>query len=266
MRPIAVEALADFFSMFPSVKCVVLNACYTEPQAQAISKHIDYVLGMPHTINDKLAIIFAVAFYDAIAAAKSIEFAFKLSSNALHLEGVSSDSLPVIKVKQKLINSGVEANSQHLPTPPLLPNIQSYGNEPLYRRGIMRATQGNYAGAEADFAVVLEKYPAAELHFLRGVSRSLQLNYAAAESDFTIAIELGIRNADIYHRRGVMRGAQDKFAEAEEDFTAAIAYGHKDGEVYFLRSETRRQQGDYPGAEADLTAAIERGYMPQRHD
>ncbi len=40
------EALADLFALIPSVKCVLLNSCYTEVQAKAIARHINYVIGM----------------------------------------------------------------------------------------------------------------------------------------------------------------------------------------------------------------------------
>jgi hypothetical protein len=44
---ISKEALTRLFGLFAKqIKCVVLNACYSEEQAQAISQHIDYVVGM----------------------------------------------------------------------------------------------------------------------------------------------------------------------------------------------------------------------------
>jgi hypothetical protein len=43
----------------------VLNACYSEIQANAIVQHIDYVIGMSQAIGDTAAIKFAMGFYDA---------------------------------------------------------------------------------------------------------------------------------------------------------------------------------------------------------
>jgi hypothetical protein len=41
------EALAGLFELLANdVECVILNACYSEIQASAIAKHIDYVIGM----------------------------------------------------------------------------------------------------------------------------------------------------------------------------------------------------------------------------
>jgi hypothetical protein len=56
-------ALARLFELFADrVECVLLNACYSEVQAETIVKHIPYVIGMSKAIGDKAAIEFAVGF------------------------------------------------------------------------------------------------------------------------------------------------------------------------------------------------------------
>ena len=54
------------------VECVVLNACYSEVQAEAIHQHINHVIGMNRAIGDKAAINFTVAFYDGLAAGEDV--------------------------------------------------------------------------------------------------------------------------------------------------------------------------------------------------
>lgn len=79
------DALASMFKLFATkgVECVLLNACYSEVQAKAISQHVNYVIGMNRTIGDKAAIAFSVAFYDAIAAGEQMEFAYELGCSLL---------------------------------------------------------------------------------------------------------------------------------------------------------------------------------------
>ena len=79
------DALASMFKLFATkrVECVLLNACYSEVQAKAISQHVNYVIGMNRTIGDSSAIAFSVAFYDAIAAGQQIEFAYELGCSVL---------------------------------------------------------------------------------------------------------------------------------------------------------------------------------------
>ncbi|MBW4626739.1 MAG: pentapeptide repeat-containing protein [Brasilonema octagenarum HA4186-MV1] len=92
------EALAKLFKLFAvkGVECVVLNACFSEKQAQAISQYIKYVIGMNKTIGDKAAVNFAVAFYDALAAGNEVPFAHELG--CAQLVGLKEDQTPVLKV------------------------------------------------------------------------------------------------------------------------------------------------------------------------
>jgi hypothetical protein len=96
------DVLAEFFRLFSDkVECVVLNACYSEIQARAIAEHISYVIGMKNSIEYSAAIEFAVAFYDAIGAGKSYEFAFDLACNAIKWKIQQGDLLPILKVKKQ---------------------------------------------------------------------------------------------------------------------------------------------------------------------
>lgn len=100
---VSAEALAGLFALFsPSVKCVVLNACYSVVQARAISEHIDMVIGMSNRIIDRAALEFAVAFYDAVGSGESPQFAFALGCNAIHLAGIPEYLTPQLITHQIL--------------------------------------------------------------------------------------------------------------------------------------------------------------------
>jgi uncharacterized protein YjbI with pentapeptide repeats len=93
-------ALAQLFQLFSnSIECVVLNACYSEVQAEAIVKYIPYVIGMNKQIGDKAAIKFATGFYSALGAGESVDFAYKLGCNVIQLDGIAEHLTPVIKKK-----------------------------------------------------------------------------------------------------------------------------------------------------------------------
>lgn len=94
------DALADLFKLCAGqIECVVLNACYSEGQAEAIAEHIPYVIGMKSTISDKAALEFAIGFYDALGAGKPIEDAFQFGRNAIALKALSEDQTPVLRKK-----------------------------------------------------------------------------------------------------------------------------------------------------------------------
>ncbi len=88
------KALAGLFKLFAdTVECVLLNACYSETQAQAIAQHIDTVIGMHKAVGDDAALEFAVAFYDALGAGESIEFAYDIGCNAIEMAGIEEEHL-----------------------------------------------------------------------------------------------------------------------------------------------------------------------------
>jgi hypothetical protein len=101
------EALAGLFGQFSKqVECVLLNACYSEVQADAIAQQINYVIGMNDQIQDKAAIEFVAGFYDALLAynpeydsGSPVEFAFNIARSAIALAGVSGELIPQLKKK-----------------------------------------------------------------------------------------------------------------------------------------------------------------------
>ncbi|KYC36640.1 hypothetical protein WA1_43940 [Scytonema hofmannii PCC 7110] len=99
------DALAALFKLFASqVYCIVLNACHSEIQAKAIAEHIPFVIGMNDAIGDRAAIAFAVGFYEALAANRSIEEAYDFGCVRIQLQGFPEHLKPVIYQKQPLIS------------------------------------------------------------------------------------------------------------------------------------------------------------------
>jgi hypothetical protein len=97
---VGTEALRDLFRLFSNrVTCVLLNACYSEQQANEIVHHIDYVIGMNQAIRDDAAIAFSKGFYRALGYNCSIEEAYEFGCNAIQLElsggSINRDGTPV---------------------------------------------------------------------------------------------------------------------------------------------------------------------------
>jgi predicted NACHT family NTPase len=98
---VSTEALSSLFELFADhVECVLLNACYSEVQADAIVKNITYVIGMSDSIGDGASIKFSTGFYDALGAGKPIETAYKFGCNAIQLENIPGHLTPRLKKKQ----------------------------------------------------------------------------------------------------------------------------------------------------------------------
>ncbi|MDW3646018.1 MAG: CHAT domain-containing protein [Bacteroidia bacterium] len=100
LKFVKTQALSNLFKLFSGeVKCVLLNACYSEVQAEAIVEHIPYVIGMKSSIPDSAAIAFSVGFYKALGAGESIPFAFDMGKNSIQLQDLNGADLPVLLEK-----------------------------------------------------------------------------------------------------------------------------------------------------------------------
>ncbi|MCE7984531.1 MAG: CHAT domain-containing protein [Caldilinea sp. CFX5] len=94
------DMLASLFEQFADqVNCVVLNACYSWGQANAIAAHIEYVVGMNQAIGDQAAIAFSIGFYQALGAGCTIEEAYKLGCVQIKMQDISESLTPVLVKK-----------------------------------------------------------------------------------------------------------------------------------------------------------------------
>lgn len=92
IAPVPVDVLAAVFEHFDeSIRCVVLNACWSRAQAAAIGEHIDNVVGMTRQVTDASAISFSGTFYRALAEGKPVSEAFELGRLQVELAGGASD-------------------------------------------------------------------------------------------------------------------------------------------------------------------------------
>ena len=97
-KPVEPLALSALFKLVANhVKCVIMNACYSEAQAAAIAVHIPFVIGMGQSVSDRAAIEFAASFYGVLQEVKVIEKAFEFGRVALQMEGFyTEESNPVL--------------------------------------------------------------------------------------------------------------------------------------------------------------------------
>jgi WD40 repeat protein len=109
------QALTNLFKIFSDrIECIVLNACYSEIQVNAIVEHINYVVGMNSSILDEAAILFARGFYAALGEGESIKTAYEIGKNAIEFEYPDEKT-----IRRKLIAVS-ENEDLVLPTPEYL--------------------------------------------------------------------------------------------------------------------------------------------------
>ena len=97
---VSADALVELMEIFSgSVRAVVLNACHTDLIAEALSRVVDYAVGMGEPIGDKAAIAFAGAFYRALAFGRSIPVAFRLGRSQVAIHRHPRDGVPSLRVR-----------------------------------------------------------------------------------------------------------------------------------------------------------------------
>jgi hypothetical protein len=112
-KAVSKEACVSLFrTLKDNIRVVVLNACFSRPQAEAISSIIDCTIGMNKAIGDDAAIVFAGSFYRALGFGRSVQEAFDQARTALLLEGIPEEMTPEL-----LVRSGVDASKVVLVNP-----------------------------------------------------------------------------------------------------------------------------------------------------
>jgi hypothetical protein len=87
--PVSGDALATVFRTLMRtswrVRCVVLNACYSDGVAEDLAKCVPCVVGMTDAIRDVSAIAFAAGFYLALATGSYTQLAVEAGRNQIRL-------------------------------------------------------------------------------------------------------------------------------------------------------------------------------------
>lgn len=125
-KPVSKQALADLFEILKdNVRVVVLNACFSHTQAEAISQTVDFTVGTTKAIKDSAAIGFASSFYRGLAFGRSVRSAFKLANNQLDLSSIGGSDIPRLFVRP-----GVDADAPFL-TPHGAADARPQAEDPL---------------------------------------------------------------------------------------------------------------------------------------
>lgn len=128
IKLLSTQALTRLFKQFPSVECVLLNACYSEVQAQALAAQVPYVIGMNQALGDEAAIKFAMGFYDALGYDRTYPQAFELGLSAIDLEEIPETATPVLRTQQGGVRSLGRSPKTTATTPSPASRVMGHGS------------------------------------------------------------------------------------------------------------------------------------------
>jgi hypothetical protein len=148
-RAVGKEALGKLFGILDEwIKVVVLNGCDTLPTVEVLSEVVDYAIGMNRPLTDASAIVFADAFYGALAMGRTVRKAFELAVNQMELEGNAESTTPVLRIR-----AGVDPDVPLVTVPAVAPPTPPGGGEaqPAYRPGEQAINIGKLEGEDVLF-------------------------------------------------------------------------------------------------------------------
>ena len=157
-KSVSPKGLASLFQLHSNnINCVLLNACHSAKTAEAISKYINYVIGMNQPIGDRAAIAFAQGFYDGLGYVipedqDVFQRAFEEGKVAIELE--ISDLMPTRKL---IVEDEDKSNKipEHL-IPVLLKNPQSVSIANDFEDKLETQSQRNDAVVNKDNKPLIE--------------------------------------------------------------------------------------------------------------
>jgi hypothetical protein len=100
MRLLDKQAFANLIrALKDNLRMVVMNACFSEDQANYLKEIVDFTIGMGKAVGDKAAIVFASHFYQGLAFGRSVETAFELGKGQLDLSTIPESDTPKLLVR-----------------------------------------------------------------------------------------------------------------------------------------------------------------------
>jgi CHAT domain len=147
------QALTSLFQVLKdNIRIVVLNACYSKPQADAIRQVIDYTIGMNTTIADGAAILFSATFYSALGFGRSVKEAFNLAIIALQMKFPQGHKTPVLRLRKGVDPAGRSLIWENTgPSPAEISAFrEKWDNEPdPWKRYWLAVSMGDIGGKKA---------------------------------------------------------------------------------------------------------------------
>lgn len=100
-KPLSARELAALIrELDGNIRLLFLNACYTLGHANALSKEVDYVIGMKGVIEEKTSMKFSRHFYQALGYGRTVERAFGIAMKELEMGAYPTSDAPVLRIRE----------------------------------------------------------------------------------------------------------------------------------------------------------------------
>ncbi|MGK7913945.1 MAG: CHAT domain-containing protein, partial [Prochloraceae cyanobacterium] len=229
-KSVSPDGLASLFQLHANyVNCVLLNACHSAQTAEAISKYINYVIGMNQPIGDQAAIAFAQGFYDGLGYAipdnqDVIQRAFEEGKVAIQLEishSMATRKMTVVSAKDEPVKI-----PQHLiPVLQLNPKPVSIANnekEPLIE---VKKSPEAREDDEPQVPQLTNSTPATLPSFRQAKVKTLQKSLEVLSAKYEAAykqLDYTLSEVDRISLRGQIESLEREIVQVESELSKLI--------------------------------------------
>jgi tetratricopeptide (TPR) repeat protein len=242
------------------LECVVLNACYSDVQGDAISVNIPFTIGMRDLVEDHVAIKFSQGFYDAIGAGKGYETAFKWGKVAIEFDLADDQAAKILVLRRKgksiptIEKHPTNVNTSRTVSPEITSNennnffsglkklfTPSLSANDYFNRAYSKAEKGDKQGAIPDYNEAIRIKPDyADAYNNRGNAKSDLGDKQGAIADYNEAIRIKPDYANPYYSRGLIKQEIGDKQEALADFVeSSRLYQLQKNTVWYENSQAR---------------------------
>ncbi len=258
------------------LECVVLNACYSDVQGDAISVNIPFTIGMRDVVEDNVAIKFSQGFYDAIGAGKGYEKAFEWGKVAISFDLANEEAARILVLRRKgettqiIEETTTNVDSSRTINPEILPAdnnnffsglkklfTPSLSANDYFDRAHEKQNRGDKQGAITDYSEAIRLNPNyAQAYNNRGLAKNNIGNRQGAILDYNEAIRLNPKYSLAYYNRGLVKYKLEDKHGSIADYNKSIRLNPDFADAYNSRGIAKRHLNDIHGSVMDYSEAI----------
>lgn len=263
------KLISELFQQYDkSVKCIILNGCYSEVQAREIVLHIDFLIGISRELEDIKVLEFLSEFYYQIGSERTIRDSYNISCNYLKRKGLDDiNLLPTIldksnEIKRRHLEDKLRDCDQGIERSPN--NVELWKKRGSLLTDLGRAEEANEAYEKAS-SLAPENY---KIRVEQGDALEQLEKYEKAVNAYDKALELEQEDYKVWWKKGQALVEAEEYEEAVESYyiavTLAVKLEQPSPDRYIICREYAsllEKLGEYPKSIAMYKKAL--GFEPR---
>jgi Tfp pilus assembly protein PilF len=219
-----------------SIQCIILDGCYLESQAKEVVCHIDYLVGIDHSLDEKIRINFLNEFYFHLGLDLAIRNAYTLGCNLLLRNGLNQSQLPILLEKDKeleyrRLEKELANCNQEIDKSPKNPSFWTYKGKILGKLG--RSVEADSAYEKA-FLLEPNNY---NLRTEQGDILEAIGSHEKALAAYNKALDLEEKDYRVWWKKGRILARNKKYSESIEPYEYALSLNPLPPDKYVISRE-----------------------------